>query len=506
MDLGAGDSVYFAADVTHGYANPAPEPCTYHVAALVMRPCAARPRAGGEGALQRECGELLFIHRAERSASATVTIRIGLVDALVAGWCVSSTYPMETSVSYRSLLRVAGVGFFPLGFLARLPYATSALSTLILLQASTDSYAFAGLASAAQSIAIAIGGPLVGALADRHGHRSVGIAAAIANFGAWAALLVASQGSRESMFAAAALVGLTQPQVGPLVRVHWSRLVRSYERRDLMPAALSYEASADEMSFVAGPALVGLLAAACPLAPTVATMALIASSTLPFALRYAQGTPTQQPLAGEHRKSRLPRRPLVVVFLAMVAMGAVFGAIQTAVTVYADAIDKPGASGLVYAAFGIGSALAGAACAWLPQRFSLRARYVSFAAALSVGMLVLFVGARLASLPVAVVLASFTVAPYMISLYALTERLAPAGRAAVAMTVLCAGGPLGTAGGQALSGRLAQTHGVEGALLVALVVATGALLLALWAVWADRNRNVWIIDGEPANPRSRAGL
>lgn len=46
--LGAGDSVYFAADVTHGYANPAPVPCTYHVAALVMRPRAAQPaRRGG---------------------------------------------------------------------------------------------------------------------------------------------------------------------------------------------------------------------------------------------------------------------------------------------------------------------------------------------------------------------------------------------------------------------------------------------------------------------------
>ncbi|MEV6292714.1 hypothetical protein AB0M41_20275 [Streptomyces sp. NPDC051896] len=35
--------------------------------------------------------------------------------------------------------------------------------------------------------------------------------------------------------------------------------------------------------------------------------------------------------------------------------------------------------------------------------------------------------------------------------YALTERLAPAERAAIAMTVLCAGGPLATAAGQAAS-------------------------------------------------------
>ncbi|TDC52272.1 XRE family transcriptional regulator [Jiangella ureilytica] len=37
-ELTAGDSIYFAADVAHAYANPWAEPCTYHVAALIMRP------------------------------------------------------------------------------------------------------------------------------------------------------------------------------------------------------------------------------------------------------------------------------------------------------------------------------------------------------------------------------------------------------------------------------------------------------------------------------------
>ncbi|MGI5451677.1 MFS transporter [Streptomyces sp. CA-249302] len=395
-------------------------------------------------------------------------------------------------MSFPSLLRVAGVGFFPLGFLARLPYATSALSTLVLLQAATHSYAFAGLAGAAQSIATAVGGPLVGTLTDRYGHRSVGVAAALANFCSWAALLAASLGGRAAVFAAAALVGLTQPQVGPLVRVHWSRLVQARNQRHLLSGALSYEASADELSFVAGPAFVGLLAAVSPVAPAVVTMALIAGSALPFALVYADRTQPQP--SGPQERRRLPRRPLAVMFLAMAAMGAVFGAVQTAVTVYATTIGDLSASGLVYAEFGIGSALAGAACAWLPRTFSLRARYVSFAAALFVGMLVLFIGARLVSVPAAVAVASLTVAPYMISLYALTERLAPVERAALAMTILCAAGPLGTAAGQAVSGSLAEAHGVQGALLVALVVAGGALLLALTALLVDGRRNTWIID------------
>jgi XRE family transcriptional regulator, regulator of sulfur utilization len=47
LDLDAGDSVYFAADVTHAYANPARVPCVYLVAALIMRPRAAQPRRNG---------------------------------------------------------------------------------------------------------------------------------------------------------------------------------------------------------------------------------------------------------------------------------------------------------------------------------------------------------------------------------------------------------------------------------------------------------------------------
>jgi transcriptional regulator with XRE-family HTH domain len=37
LDLRAGDLAYFAADATHGYANVSAVPCTYYVAALIMR-------------------------------------------------------------------------------------------------------------------------------------------------------------------------------------------------------------------------------------------------------------------------------------------------------------------------------------------------------------------------------------------------------------------------------------------------------------------------------------
>ncbi|WP_063744440.1 MFS transporter [Streptomyces sp. NRRL F-525] len=390
-------------------------------------------------------------------------------------------------MAYRSLLRVPGAAFFPLGFLARLPYATSSLATLVLVQAASDSYAFAGLAAAAQGIANALGAPIAGSLADRHGHRLVGTVTALANAAALTALVAASHTGRASMLTAAALSGLTQPPVGPLIRVHWSRLLHARARPDLMPTAFSYEATADEISFVAGPALVGLLTALGPTAPTLAAIALLLLATLPFTLSLTQGS-------SEHRQSTraartpLPRLPLAAMFLAMAAVGTVFGAVQTGVTAYSNESGHPGSAGLLYAVFGIGSAMAGAACAWLPAHFGLRRRYVTFAATLLLGTLTLVAGERGHVLPAAMAVAGVTVAPYLISLYALTERLAPTDRATVALTILCAGGPLGTATGQSVAGYLADRHGSAGAFLVAPVAAAAALLLAITAVLAHSAR------------------
>jgi MFS family permease len=373
--------------------------------------------------------------------------------------------------------------FFPLGFLARLPYAMVPLATLILLDGATGSLTFAGIAGAAQSIAMAISGPVIGALADRFGQRRIGVITALGTILALLGLIATSQLGRPAMVVAATLAGLTQPQVGPLVRVRWARLVAAKGQPDLLPTALAYEAAADETSFVAGPAVVGLLTSIGLAVPMLASVALLGCATLPFALRHADGP------APRHRSSaRLPLRPLGGMFLAMAAIGAIFGVVQTGVTAYATGIGAPGSAGLIYAEFGVGSALAGAACAWLPVRFGLRQRYPSFAATLLLGMIALTV----LPVPIAVAVASLTVAPYMISLYGLTERLAPQGQAARTMTIVCAGGPLGTAAGRAMAGHLAGAHGSAGAFHPAPVIAGMALALAVALVVADRGRGTWL--------------
>jgi predicted MFS family arabinose efflux permease len=372
---------------------------------------------------------------------------------------------------YRQLLRGDSPALLIFGLMARLPYAMTPLGTLLLLRSTTDSYGFAGAAAGAQSLAIGAGGLLAGPLIDRLGLRRFGAVAAVTNTAAIAGLLTATLAGEAAMAAAAALVGLTQPQVGTLLRVHWS--YRADARPQLLPTALSYEAAADEVSFVAGPAAVGLLAGlASPAAPLTASATLLIAGGLPLAGLYAP-----RPARRGHEpagKAQLPVVALAVMVAAMALMGGIFGALQAGVTAYAEGAGTPGAAGWLYAELGLGSAVAGLAYAWLPRRLDVAARYRAFSVCLALGM----AGMLLLPLPVAFAVGGVTVAPYMISVYTLTERLAPE-RVSTMMTVVCAGGPVGTAVGQALGGMLVDTHGHGGPLALAPSLAGLAALLAV---------------------------
>lgn len=366
-------------------------------------------------------------------------------------------------MSYRALARCAPLTFFPLGFLARLPYAITPLGTLLLLRDATGSHSFAGVAAGTQSIAIAGAGFAAGALTARFGARRLGMVLAVGNAAAVALLLGATAaGSRPAMVGGAVLVGLTQAHVGLLVRVHWSRALG--RGTPLLRTAFAYESAADELSFVVGPAAVGLLAAVRPGdGPLLGMALLLLAATLPFASRYT-GAVTP-------RRTGRSTRGMAPLVASMVAVGAIFGSIQATATAYA-----PGAAGLLYACLGAGSAVAGVAYAWLPVRFRLETRQVVFSVTLVLGMVVL------ATSPwpvVGVLVAGCAIAPYMITLYARTDVLAPPARLPVAMAVLGAGGPVGTAIGQAVTGWLVDGPGLAVAWSVPAGFAAAGLLVAV---------------------------
>src|SRR4051794_41650901 len=71
------------------------------------------------------------------------------------------------------LVRHAGFCYFPIAFIARLPFAMMVVGLLTLVVAERDSVALGGLNAAGAGIGTALAGPPLGAAADRLRQRRV---------------------------------------------------------------------------------------------------------------------------------------------------------------------------------------------------------------------------------------------------------------------------------------------------------------------------------------------
>ena len=127
---------------------------------------------------------------------------------------------VQTTAHDRSLISYTGGWYFPIAFLARLPFAMMVVGVLTLVVAARGSVALGGLTSAAVGVGTVIAGPLVGNAVDRLGQRRILVPLGLAN-GALLALfpLVVYSGAAEGMLLLAALsIGLTAPQSAAMSR------------------------------------------------------------------------------------------------------------------------------------------------------------------------------------------------------------------------------------------------------------------------------------------------
>ena len=407
---------------------------------------------------------------------------------------------MSPLSSYRRLFELAGPAYVVVAFLARLPLAMSQLGTLLLVSQATGSYGVGGLAAGALAVANAVGAPFAGALADRTGQRRVVLVQALAGAASLAlmVLLVHVGASEAAVVATAGLAGLTAPQIGPLARVRWRPITAATgaeQQRRLVDVAFSYEGAADEASFAVGPALVGLgVVAISPGGAILLAAGLLAVFGTAFALhrtaRITGGTGAGASAA------RLVTPVLVVLAVAQLLIGMLFGATQTGTTVLATQSGQPGLAGLVHATLGVGSAVAGVATAFIPERIGPERRIMVAASALLVLSLPLLLVDTIPMLFVAVGVLGCAVAPFMIGVFTLGERVVAPSRVATAMTMLASATGLGYALGSAVAGRLADQHGHTAAFAVTVAAMAGAVLLVgraqrpLRRALADRTETV----------------
>ncbi|MFG2642140.1 MFS transporter [Streptomyces sp. NPDC048370] len=389
---------------------------------------------------------------------------------------------------YRDTLSLLGPVLPVLSFLGRLPTAMCQLGSLLLVAETSGSLTTAGLAGGALAAGQTVAGPVIGRLADRRGQRGVVLAASLANAVAVAALVLAALAHMATgwLVVLGVLAGATVPQVGPLARTRSVALARRSGADDrLVGTVLSFEGTLDEVSFVLGPALVGLAAAlAHPAAALLTAAALLAICGTAFALHPSaavaeggEGDATTRTGAAE--RGRLPGSAYALR-VAMVLQGAMFGASQAGITALTEKLGAPAQAGLVYAAMGVMSAAVGLSMAAVPARIGLPTRWRAATAALVVLSVPLLFVDSLVGLYAVVTVLGAAYAPHLITVFGLTERTVPASRLAESMAFLTSGIVGGQALALALSGRLADTHGAPAAFAVAVVAAALCALLSFW--------------------------
>ncbi|WP_372506531.1 MFS transporter [Actinomadura madurae] len=221
-----------------------------------------------------------------------------------------------TSSSYAAVLRTPHASrTFALAFLGRLSYGTVFLSLTLALTASTGSYAQAGALLALEGLTVSVLSPVRAALIDRHGPRRAlpPMTAAYALVLTAFAALTWRPGAPLALLAVLAVAaGVTAPPVGVVMRTLWSGLLPA---GPLLRRAYSLDTVSEELVFVAGPLLAGLLAAAAaPSLGILVSAVLIAAGTAGHGHLTGRGPAAGH--SGRHRRaggrapgsSRPPRR------------------------------------------------------------------------------------------------------------------------------------------------------------------------------------------------------
>lgn len=367
----------------------------------------------------------------------------------------------------------------------------SQMGTLLLVSDATGRYALGGAAAGALAVANAVGAPFFGSLADRIGQRPVVLVQSVAGAAGLVGVVLVTQSGAPAaaVIATAALAGLATPQIGPLARVRWAPVLHGRADRDrLVDAAFSYEGAADEVSFVAGPATVGLVAVLLdPGGALLVAAGVLGLFGTAFALHSTAALTVPRP--GETRSTtRVLGALLVALAVAQLLIGVLFGATQTGSAVLATQEGQPGLAGLIHATLGIGSAIAGLAVAALPERIGYPTRMVASAVGLLVLSAPLLLVQSVAQLVVVIAFLGFAVAPYMISNFAMAGQVVEPDRVGLAMTLLAGATGIGYALGSSIAGRLADIGGHTPAFAVTVTATACAVALSVAVAWRSRVR------------------
>lgn len=352
------------------------------------------------------------------------------------------------------------------------------IALLVNAQRLTGSFAVAGLVSAAYALSGALAGPAVGGLVDRFGQTRVLVLGATVTAAVLAIDgLLPSTAPPALLVALAAAAGLFTPPLDACVRTLLASIVIDPGR---LPALFAFESTVLEVTFVLGPPLaLGLGTVWSTGAAVVISGLVMLAGTIIFAAQ-----PASRRWRGDHETPRRrggslrsPAMPTLVLIL--LATGTVFGATEVGVTAAAKALGSTVAAAPVLGLWGFGSFLGGIVATRLGGGAKHSSGLMLLLATLAVahGGLAVATGS-VPAIGAVIVLAGATIAPTVASVYAMVDRVAPAGNRTEAFSWLLTSSSTGEALGAAAAGALAQSAGAPAAFALAGAAGAVAVLIA----------------------------
>ncbi|RLV04399.1 MFS transporter [Streptomyces griseocarneus] len=359
---------------------------------------------------------------------------------------------------------------------ARLPVYLMSLAVVLVVREQGGGYARAGLVAALYTVGMALGGPLVARLTDRRGRRPVLVATGLAYPSALAVLVWCAGPDGWAQPVAAAAAGAALPPANSCMRSLWARLPLDDGDRE---TAYLWEALLTEVLVIGAPLMLAALMLSGSAGRALTAVAVVGGvGALGLAL-------TPLPAGdGVDRGARSGllgplRSPALLALTVVMAVCAVpIGLMTLAIPAFVAEHGTPGGTGVVYACWGVGSAVGGLWLGRSQSEVAAHRRFPRLVLAYAVGTALPLLATSRPTLAVALAVGGAPIALVSASEMKLVSTVADGRLLTEAFTWASLASVVGDAVGQQTGGLLMDRAGPHGVFAVATGVALAGAALA----------------------------
>ena len=231
------------------------------------------------------------------------------------------------------------------------------LGLVLLVAIRTGRYGAGGVLTGVYILGAAVGLPILARLADRRGQRyALGWPTVVHIMACGVLVVMIEAGAGTYALAPAAFaMGFFFLSVDSLIRARWSYVLAG---RPELGTAYSLESTLDEVVFVLGPIIASIIAVQTDPVWVIVLGAVLVGVGAVWLRAQTSTEPPVRALDGR-RRSALGYPGMVLLTLAMIGMGGIFGGVEVAMAAFVGQHDARAKTGLVLAMFAFGSAVAG---------------------------------------------------------------------------------------------------------------------------------------------------